>query len=271
MKKLFNLSFVAVCLFSAFFFPGCSSGDEPKPFDCNSSDLDLSEVSSSGITNCALPDGEIKVIATGGKEPYTYKIGSENFQNNPVFPNLMAGTYSVTVKDENGCEVTVTGIIVENSASSLDANVDSSVSDSECNSNNGEFSVSATGGMGPYEFNLGGVIKTTNPSTFSNLSWGEYNVTVKDAEGCSVIIPALVENGTGIDYDNDMLPLFQSKCNNSGCHPANGNWFDYNTAKSRAAEIKARTASGDMPRTGSLTAQQKADIACWVDNGAPKN
>lgn len=162
MKKLFKLSFVAVCLFSAF-FPGCSSGDEPKPFDCNSSDLDLSEVSSSGITNCALPDGEIEVIATGGKEPYTYKIGSENFQNNPVFPNLMAGTYSLTVKDENGCEVTVTGIIVENSASSLDANVDSSVSDSECNSNNGEFSVSATGGMGPYEFNLGGVIKTTNP------------------------------------------------------------------------------------------------------------
>jgi hypothetical protein len=51
-------------------------------------------------------DGFIEVIATGGFGSVAYSIdGGNTFQTDPVFPGLEAGTYSVVVEDEEGCQV----------------------------------------------------------------------------------------------------------------------------------------------------------------------
>ena len=40
---------------------------------------------------------------TGGDAPYTYSIDGVNFQSSPVFTNLTAGTYTITIQDANTC------------------------------------------------------------------------------------------------------------------------------------------------------------------------
>jgi hypothetical protein len=72
-------------------------------------------------------------------------------------------------------------------------------------------------------------------------------------------------------YDGQIKALFQAKCQGGACHPTNGDWFTYSTAFNKLNQIKTRTQDGSMPKVGSLTAEEKELIACWVDNGAPEN
>lgn len=44
-------------------------------------------------------NGNIAVSATGGITPYTYRINGGSYQNNNVFNNLVAGIYTIDVKD----------------------------------------------------------------------------------------------------------------------------------------------------------------------------
>ena len=71
------------------------------------------------------------------------------------------------------------------------------------------------------------------------------------------------------------MPLLALKCAISGCHNgdngASRNWTVKTNVLANASEIKSRTQSGDMPRTGSLSEEQKALIACWVDDGGLDN
>lgn len=274
MKNLLKLSACLLCI-SLWFYTGCSSNDEPEPFDCSTSDISLIEVKSIGVTDCSAEDGEIEVEVSGGAGPYEYKLGANPFQVSPIFVNLISGTYTVTVRDNRHCEFELGNIIVENANTTLAGQIENGTEDTGCTTDNGSVSVSATGGVPPYEFTIGSSTLTDNPSVFLNLKSGDYNILIQDADGCKTTLVSTVENGTGIDYDNDILPIFQAKCQFSGCHPSNGDWFDYATAKNKAQTIKTKTGNGEMPRSpqpgGSLSQSQIDAIACWADNGAPKN
>jgi gliding motility-associated-like protein len=56
-------------------------------------------------TDCGLTNGEITVTATGGSTPYMYSIDGVTFISMNMFTSLGAGTYTVTVRGANGCEV----------------------------------------------------------------------------------------------------------------------------------------------------------------------
>jgi hypothetical protein len=50
-------------------------------------------------------DGMITVEATGGSEPYLYRLeGLTDFQSGNEFNNLEAGEYTIYIQDMNGCE-----------------------------------------------------------------------------------------------------------------------------------------------------------------------
>lgn len=270
MIKL-SLSIVVICL-TAILFTGCGGGgEEPAKFDCSTSDLAVTFVKVNP-QSCAVINGSITLTATGGKAPYTYALNAGSFGASAIFSNLSGGDYVVRVKDKNGCVVETSEIQLRIPGSDLNATV-STESDTECTSNNGTITVTATGGATPYEYKINNEAFGSS-ATFSALSAGNHTVTVKDANGCVFPKAVTVPRGdTGTNLTADIMPIIETKCAITGCH--NGSQSPNLSTKaavvSNAAAIKAQTQSGAMPKEGSITATQKALIACWVDDGAKNN
>jgi gliding motility-associated-like protein len=129
---------------------------------------------------CVPNDGSALALPEGGSSPnYSYRWGPTN-ETTPGIENLVAGTYWVEVRDENGCFATDT-IIVRPPPEPL---VISPVSEGAlCSFSDGRAEVETQGGLPPYRFSWssGG----EEPSA-ENLSPGVYTVTVIDANDCEV-------------------------------------------------------------------------------------
>ena len=80
------------CTFNSSTIVGNSDG--PSAAAVTSTDAD-----------CGQNDGSITIgTVTGGVAPYTYRLnGTGGFTTIPTFNNLAAGTYTIDVKDANGC------------------------------------------------------------------------------------------------------------------------------------------------------------------------
>jgi len=277
MKTRFILSVLSMLVMSTIGMQmSCSDDKEPSEPDCTTLDVTVPSANIVEPTDCVSNNGQLTAVASGGEEPYQYKIGAGAYQASAVFSNLSAGTYLISVKDKNNCEATSSNIVIDNPTSTLTAVTDTQ-QNTECVGGNGSITVTASGGSDPYEYKIGaGAYGAT--TTFSNLEAGTYSITVKDSDGCTVTLNASVTQGdTNVTYDADIKPLLVAKCSFSGCHPDNGNWFDYATAKSKASVIKTKTGNKSMPKGGAaapggaLSDDQIKLIACWVDAGAPQN
>lgn len=127
-------------------------------------------------------NGSVTVAGSGGTSPYQYKLDAGAYQASGTFGTLIAGAYTVTVKDANGCtfpvSVTITQPVVLSGSITAQTNV-------ACNGNNtGSVTVAGAGGTAPYQYKLGaGAYQASG--TFGPLTAGAYTVTVKDANGCT--------------------------------------------------------------------------------------
>ncbi len=159
----------------------------------------LLTASLSGKTNVSCygsNTGSITIKAAGGTQPYTYKINTASaYQSSSVFNNLTAGTYSVTVKDKNGCSSVVTGIVLTQPAA-LTLTLIQKTNVSCLNGSNGSIKVNAGGGISPYKYSLNSGSYGTS-GTFSSLKAGTYTVNTKDANSCTKSISVVINNGTG--------------------------------------------------------------------------
>jgi gliding motility-associated-like protein len=131
-------------------------------------------------------NGQVTVNPSGGTAPYTYLFtpsGTGNFGTNNVFNNLTAGTYTVTVKDANGCTAATTRAVTE--PTPLEQSIsNTTIQNVLCaGGNSGSFVIAAAGGLPPYRFSAGGASFTTNPN-FINQSAGIVPVIIKDANNC---------------------------------------------------------------------------------------
>lgn len=262
-------SFVLIVSVSLFFLMNCSSGDEPGPVDCSTSNLKLA-FTSTDPTSCGTSNGSITVTATGGDQPYQFALDAQAYSATSTFTGLGAGTYQVKLKDKNGCERT-SSVTLKPFGSSLAATVQ--VTDSGCKTSKGDITINATGGTGPYSYKLnGGTALATN--IFSSLSVGSYSVVVTDNTGCSITQTVKVLSGT--KYSTDVKSIIETNCAVSGCHVSGGsgpgNFTVFANVQASASQIKSNTQSGSMPKNGSKLPQAQLDaIACWVDDGALDN
>jgi hypothetical protein len=140
-------------------------------------------------------------VGAGGQAPYTYTWS--NGATTAVVTNLPPATYTVTVRDANGCTATA-GITI--STPFFPSVVITSSSNANCNTP-GTATASAAGGQPPYTYKWS---NNQTTATAVNLQPGVYTVTATGANGCTATTSVTIgqtNNGVTIGdfvwYDND--------------------------------------------------------------------
>ena len=128
--------------------------------------------------------GYLELLATGGTTPYYYSVdGGQNFQLSPEFINLDAGVYTVVIKDDNNCSQTFSATITEPQQLAFTA----VVNDVNCfGENSGSITFTVSGGTSPFQYSFDGGQNYQSSSTINNLLSGNYVVSVKDDNNCTV-------------------------------------------------------------------------------------
>ena len=151
--------------------------------------------------------GSFMVTAAGGWGNYEYRltVGTPtpaahsvygNYSSTSVFEGLVSETYTVWVKDQNGCEMSVTQVM--SPPVPIAATV--TKTDVKCFSERGgSITVSGTtGGSGNYTYELwevGGaqIYGAQTSTTFTGLDAREYNVKIVDGWNCDLTIPVTID------------------------------------------------------------------------------
>ena len=141
------------------------------------------------ITNvaCLLGNsGAIDITISDGYSPYSYSWSTGG--SNEDLSNIAAGAYTVTVTDSHSCTKS-SSFTVSQPSTSISASI-AQANDISCyGANDGHLVVDASGGWSGYSYAW-----SNNPSittdSISNLSPGNYNVTVTDYLGCTATAAA---------------------------------------------------------------------------------
>ncbi|MEO8085637.1 MAG: SprB repeat-containing protein, partial [Bacteroidota bacterium] len=132
--------------------------------------------------------GSDSAFTSGGTPNYTYLWSSG--ATTQIATGLLAGTYTVTITDANGCSIVLTDTITESAI--LDASIALTAIDSvNCNGGmDGSATVTVGGGSFPYTYSWSSGATT---ATASNLGAGNYTVSVTDANGCTTTVSATID------------------------------------------------------------------------------
>ncbi len=140
--------------------------------------------------DCGNNTGTVTANATGGTAPYQYSInGGTTYQNGNFFTGLVAGQYTLVVRDANGCTNSAIVIITTSIAPTISAVPGAAT----CNQSNGTITAFGNGGAAPLQYSINGnTFQLSN--VFNGLAAGTYLVTVKDASGCTRTVTVTVTN-----------------------------------------------------------------------------
>lgn len=129
---------------------------------------------------CSDDLGEIQYIAMGGTAGYTYDWSADNLDGSAIASDLTAGTYTLTITDQNGCEISDMYIV----ESPAPISFLSTILDPSCaEATDGEITVSEIeGGTGPYVITINDAMVSNGNLT--DLAAGIYEITVLDANNC---------------------------------------------------------------------------------------
>jgi len=179
--------------------------------------------------------GSITPTVTGGTAPYTYSWTGNVTSQNDI--NLIAGNYNVTVTDSNLCSITGSASITQ-PATALNATV--VVSNVSCFGNgNGAINLTPSGGTGTYSYNWGGNITSQNRS---NLTPGNYNITITDINSCTFTASATITQPNAIAVTSTQNDITCNGANNGsislqvsgGISPYTYNWNGTNGNSSKS-------------------------------------
>lgn len=136
-----------------------------------------------------LNDGQFEILATGGVAPYQYSMDGATWQAAQLFTGLAPGTYTIYVRDANGCQI-IDGPVVIPPASDMTALV-SLVDPVKCmGESTGTVKVDVKGGALPYSYQWyrkdGTILTGQLSDVATGLPAGDYYVAVTDAGGCSI-------------------------------------------------------------------------------------
>jgi len=153
---------------------------EPPP-------LVIDAQSSTNISCNGANDGTISISVSGGTPSYEYSIdgGSTFVANGGNFSGLAGGNYPVIVRDSEGCTVSgSTETITDPPGISF---LSQNKTDITCNGlTDGTIAIVVSGGVAPYTYSInGGITYQNNGGNYTGLGAGNYDIAVKDINGCS--------------------------------------------------------------------------------------
>ncbi|MDP4662939.1 MAG: gliding motility-associated C-terminal domain-containing protein, partial [Salibacteraceae bacterium] len=142
-------------------------------------------------------DGSISTSPTPNSGTYTFDWSPIPANGNGFSSatGLCAGTYFLTITNQNGCFTLDTFVITEPTPITLDS---SDVINASCGDTNGVAFVQAIGGTGALTYNWS---NGDTGQTADTLMLGLYDVTVSDAAGCFTVfvLPVSEDNGPTIN------------------------------------------------------------------------
>jgi gliding motility-associated-like protein len=134
-------------------------------------------------------DGGIDLTINGGTTPYSYL-----WSNNDTIQNLdslVAGTYSVTVTDSLGCQISTS--ITLNEPTLLTASA-THVNPTCLGINNGSIDLTVNGGIAAYTYNWdNGIGNVEDPM---NITAGIFTVTITDQNNCTITLSDTLTGNT---------------------------------------------------------------------------
>jgi hypothetical protein len=135
-------------------------------------------------------NGSVSAISSGGTAPYQYSLNGFQYQSLNTFSSLSASTDTLIVRDALGCLNTAIFTIHQPSPINLNT---VSTTNANCGASDGAILVTAAGGTGALMFKLNNGSFQSSGS-FSGLASGSYQLTLKDANGCTESASILVNN-----------------------------------------------------------------------------
>ncbi len=194
--------------FSEFYINNSSSLPQPYVITADlsvTSDYNGAEISCHGAS-----DGEVTVTPTYGVAPFTYQWNDPLSQTDSIATNLTAGTYQVTIVDNNNVTY-IDSITITEPDSILVSGV---VTNACVGENNGGIDLTVSGGTTATNYTFtwstvdgSGIVPGDEDQL--TLSGGTYNITIEDANLCSKDTTVIVaENpnstaATGINVTNN--------------------------------------------------------------------
>ena len=159
------------------------------------------------VTCLGMHNGSATAIVGGGTAPYTY-LWSNGGTGSSV-KDLAPGTYTCKATDASSLTTIIAFTVTEPNpifftATSVDA----------CNGNNGSITIIANGGTKPYQYSISSPFYQSS-NIFTGLSAGNYDVLVRDANGCIFLSSITISN------NNTAPPIANSQIFDEGATVAN--------------------------------------------------
>ena len=201
----------------------------------------------SNISCNNLSNGGATASATGGTMPYTYAWS--NAATTASITGVIAGTYSVTITDANGCTDSTSATITEPAILDASISLDSNVS---CNAaSDGGATASATGGTMPYTYAWS---NTATTASITGVGPGTYTITITDANGCSDTSSVMITEPA-------VLAMVSVVDSNLSC---NGNFTGGASASASGGTMPYAYAWSNFANTASITGVQAGNYGITI-------
>lgn len=204
------------------------------------------------VTNIACfggSNGAINLTPSGGTPGYTFAwTGGATTEDRT---GLVAGSYSVTITDANGCTKVVNTSLTQPAAA---VSASQSVTNVTCyGASNGAIDITASGGTAPYTYDWGGGVTSQDRT---NVPAGSYAVTITDANGCTSVVNVTVSQ-----------PSFSAGSNNFSLPSSNTTVVstanNYHFTSGSCTLLSNVLASGASPVSGTVTTK------VWIESSVP--
>ena len=188
-------------------------------------------------------NGAITISPMGGSEPYEYSLDGIIFQPNATLGNLVAGDYTVIVRDSRDCEITTENAMVDEPGEfTVEAQVDNPITNLGFPINlSADPNTTATGGIN-YTWTIPDSVICTNCQSFETVPPGSTTYTVNAVNSDNCFATASVDVAVSTDR-----PIFFPNIFSPNGDGVNDEYFiPFSPAMTEVEELKIFNRAGSL-------------------------